>query len=245
MSRIKLRLPVKIREYLVQSVLLAFSVLLALVLNEWRQTIKTNNVVDRVKASLLNEVKSNKTNVESALEYHKELIKNLVENSHLVTSFPKDRISVDWSKPEKTIKEELYQTILLMNQEIPSGYELMKIEEDHFKVKMNGLTITLKIENDSIKFYGRSGIQLKQADIVNTTWQTAQATNSLVHLEYRVVALFSDIYQSQDRYIRLADKIIEMLYKGDQGIIPALQDLRNTESELLEMYDEMIRLLEL
>lgn len=239
----KIKLSVRIKDYLIQSLLLAFSVLLALVLNEWRQSIKTNDVVDRVKASIVSEVLHNQETIKEALDYHKVLINDLLQNNHLIDSIPVAELNVDFNATEDVISTQMYNTFIQLGG-VPDKYHFTKVSTDKFIVQLDNSTVTLKIDNDMVKFYGLSNIQLKPADIYNTTWQTAQATNALVLLDYKTVDLFADIYRKQEQYSRLVEKILDMLYTGNEGVIPAMQDLRNKEIYLLKKYDALLDVLE-
>lgn len=239
----KIKLSVRIKDYLIQSLLLAFSVLLALVLNEWRQSIKTNDVVDRVKASIVSEVLHNQETIKEALDYHKALIDDLLQNNHLIDSIPVAELNVDFNASEDVISTQMYNTFIQLGG-VPDKYHFTKVSTDKFIVQLDNSTVTLKIDNDVVKFYGLSNIQLKPADIYNTTWQTAQATNALVLLDYKTVDLFADIYRKQEQYSRLVEKILDMLYTGNEGVIPAMQDLRNKEIYLLKKYDALLDVLE-
>ncbi len=238
----KIKLSVRIKDYLIQSVLLAFSVLLALVLNEWRQNIKTNDVINRVKTSIKNEIEHNQAQVAAAYDYHQVLISDLLKDSHVIDSIPVHDLGVNFEASEKIVQAELYAAMVKMG-DIPDDFELVKIDDKHIKVKLNGLNLTIRIVNDYAVFYGISNIQLRPADIFNTSWQTAQATNSLVLLDYKVVDVFADIYRKQEQYTRLSEKIVDMLYAGHEGLIPALQDLRNKEKYLIAKYEELQELL--
>ncbi|MTI19491.1 hypothetical protein E1176_00505, partial [Fulvivirga sp. RKSG066] len=235
----KIKLSARIKDYLIQSILLAFSVLLALVLNEWRQSIKTDDVIDRVKSSIISEVQHNQKTIEEALKYHDMLIKNLLENNHLIDSIPVSELGVDFTASEKVLKDQMYNTLIQMNG-FPDKYNFSQVGENHFIVQLDNFNVTIKVEDEIAKFYGVGNIQLKPADVFNTTWQTAQATNALVLLDYQTVDLFADVYRKQEQYAKLTEKILDMLYTGNQGIIPALQDLRNKEKYLSEKYVELL-----
>ncbi|MEP2772009.1 MAG: hypothetical protein ABJH05_07655 [Fulvivirga sp.] len=235
----KIKLSVRIKDYLIQSILLAFSVLLALVLNEWRQSIKTNDVVDRVKASIVSEVLHNQETIKEALDYHKVLIDDLLRNNHLIDSIAVAELNVDFNAKEDVISSQMYNTLIQMAG-VPDKYNFTKVATNQYLVQLDNYTMTMRVENDVAKFYGLGNIQLKPADIYNTTWQTAQATNALVLLDYKTVDLFADIYRKQEQYSKLVEKILDMLYTGNEGVIPAMQDLRNKEIYLLKKYEDLL-----
>lgn len=58
----------------VESVLIVFTVLLALAVNEWREGRRQAQVVDRAIENVRNEIEHNKAEVEQTLPYHNELI---------------------------------------------------------------------------------------------------------------------------------------------------------------------------
>jgi hypothetical protein len=65
------------RHLLIESILIVFTVLLALALSEWRAGIKENKTRASVLNNIILEVKKNKNDLESKMDYHLEMSKKL------------------------------------------------------------------------------------------------------------------------------------------------------------------------
>jgi len=61
---------IDIRHLIIEAILIVFTVSLALALNEWRANIKEKNTIDKVIKNIVNEVQSNKEDLEGKLDYH-------------------------------------------------------------------------------------------------------------------------------------------------------------------------------
>ncbi len=65
------------RSILIEAVLIVFTVLLALALSEWRNSIKENRTKQAVLNNIVQEIESNKLELEEKLGYHSEIAKKL------------------------------------------------------------------------------------------------------------------------------------------------------------------------
>lgn len=63
---------IDIRSLIIETILIVFAVSLALALNEWRSNAKEKDTIDKVLGNIVNEIRSNKEDLERKLEYHKE-----------------------------------------------------------------------------------------------------------------------------------------------------------------------------
>lgn len=67
------------RHITIEALLIVFTVLLALTLSEWRSSVKEERTREAVLNNIVNELKSNKADLESKLEYHKAMSQKLGE----------------------------------------------------------------------------------------------------------------------------------------------------------------------
>ena len=65
------------RHLLIEALLIVFTVLLALALSEWRSSIKAEDTKQAVLNNIIREIKSNKEDLESKMEYHQEMSKKI------------------------------------------------------------------------------------------------------------------------------------------------------------------------
>ena len=74
---------------MVEAILIVFTVLLALTLNEWRTNVKERKIKDKALKNIISEIRSNKEDIESKLDYHlqtSEKIRLYMSNDSLWTS---------------------------------------------------------------------------------------------------------------------------------------------------------------
>lgn len=64
---------IDLRHIVIEAVLIVFTVLLALALSEWRSSIKEADTRDKVLNNIINEIRANKKDLESKMDYHKEV----------------------------------------------------------------------------------------------------------------------------------------------------------------------------
>ncbi len=67
------------KHLLVEAILIVFTVLLALALSEWRNSIKEDNTKAAVLANIIREIEANKEDLESKMSYHLEMSTKLGE----------------------------------------------------------------------------------------------------------------------------------------------------------------------
>ncbi|MEP1095283.1 MAG: hypothetical protein ABJG78_09245 [Cyclobacteriaceae bacterium] len=71
------RSKIDLRSLIIEALLIVFTVLLALTLSEWRSSIKQEDTKKAVLNNIIREIKSNKEDLESKMEYHLEMSKKL------------------------------------------------------------------------------------------------------------------------------------------------------------------------
>lgn len=68
---------IKIQEYLIQALLIVFSVILALFLNEYRNNLKAKNELDKTLANLQTEIENNRKILQDLIPYHQSVYNRL------------------------------------------------------------------------------------------------------------------------------------------------------------------------
>ena len=95
-------------------------------------------------------------------------------------------------------------------------------------------------------------VNLRPAFVRNSSWETAQSTGAATEMDYGVVAVVSDIAESQRQYQELVRTAIELLYLGNvqrpdasrrSGYAPLVEDLHAWEQSLLRKYERALQLL--
>lgn len=68
---------IQFRHLFIEALMIVFTVLLALALSEWRSSIKQEDIKKTVLNNIVKEIKSNKEDLESKMEYHLEMSKKI------------------------------------------------------------------------------------------------------------------------------------------------------------------------
>lgn len=93
------------------------------------------------------------------------------------------------------------------------------------------------------------GIPLKPALIEDNAWETAQATQAIIHLDFNIASKVSEIHELQSLYKQIVQGVIQVLYMGpnpgmDRSRLLMLFDLQGVEQLLLQSYKDFLALVE-
>lgn len=131
------------------------------------------------------------------------------------------------------------QALRSINNEIRANK--IEVEETLSHHKM--LIDTLQGDNPA------RGIALKLALIEDNAWETAQATQAVIYLDYDIVQQVSKIHELQEMYQRITNSVAESLYMNSntdrkQARLLILYDLQALEQLILQAYDNFLAMLE-
>ena len=180
-------------ELLFQSVLIVFSVLLALFLNEVRQYQKQQTRRTQILTNLQQEIKNNSQRIEQVVNYHKEasvLLMNYVQSDSLQKIYQ--------GQPPLAIFGQVLQGKQGLN---PALLHRTAWELAQYSQEMNDLNYELQYELSSLYRLQASGVE--------STWNSIAAlfTNPLMYDDIRsIVALrtlassINELYQ-QEKYL--------------------------------------------
>lgn len=95
-----------------------------------------------------------------------------------------------------------------------------------------------------------TGVTLNTARLSRSAWESAQAAQVPVHMDYRVTSALSNVYETQEEYNQFVQLAMELIYtanvRGDdffrhpRGFAIHIGTLGRIESELLDAYDEAL-----
>ncbi len=210
-----------------------FAVLLALFLNGWRESMKTDKLVERVKHTIKEEVAHNKDEIEAVIDYHKNLVRELRQNTHLLNKVPIKDFPFDITSDKQF--ENYFRELLLFNS---SSYtKRIEVHSNAEKriIVMDDHIFQTELKEDTLYFYGMGNIQLRTAGISNNAWGIAEATNVLVELDLEIVSNLSRLKSFQEDYIETSGRAISMIYKGETGITSIIEDMVFYETRMLEI----------
>lgn len=226
----------------VEAIAIVFSVLLALGVNEWRQSMNDRALVKRVLSSLRTETIENKKQIQAALAHHEALIKDIRETKHT-----KYLLSIDLQKFSVNPKHFNDLRALIRNNlenfGLPLAQQLTMVKETDNRYLLifadTDLVGTIEVSNQKVDIYAPKGIPLKSAFIRNNAWEVAIATQATIHLDYAIVAQMSELHNRHQRYEETVSTILNMLYNQKFKLSP-LEDLLNAEKQLLKKYDTLL-----
>lgn len=223
----------------IEATAIVLSVLLALAVNQWWQARSDRALVERVLDTIASEIAENRPRVSRALAYHDSLIAEIRERRFTghVLSLPYPGASADghnFEAMDRLVREALSGLGAPPWLEVavaggPDGRPLLSFRE-------SDLSGRIEIIEDSLRVHLPRGIELRAAFLRNSAWTVALATRATVHMPFDVVAAVSDLHELQRSYAERKGTVLDMLYAGSFRM-PALEDLRNLERDLLERYD--------
>lgn len=240
--RLRERLP----DLAFEVVVIVISVLVALGLNSWRETRAMDRLVDRVEGTIRDEVVQNSEAVRQALEYHEPLLAELRAGRRgeraLLVDLAERGIDLEgMANPTALFRR------LLEEAGFPPLANLMAIPDGSdgrsYRLVSDVGQMFADVRGDTLEVFVEKPLQLRSAFIRNSAWETAQATETPVHLDYELVTVMSEVFQQQSRYRELSADILERLYDGTTSI-PAIEDLTNLERSLIESYDAVLEILD-
>lgn len=210
-----------------------FAVILALVLNGWRESSALNANLEKVKESILREIKSNDVLLQESLDYRKELLQRLYSNQNLLLAVSSSDLNFDVN--DNTKLAAFFKSSLIFGQK-EFREKVMVLQEGNSRVLILGESVfDLKLEEDTLKLMGIGNIQLKLPNLSNRSWDLAQATGTIVRMDISFVEKLSIVNSLIDTYLKTSESAVDMVYDGKQkGLISVLEDLNSLEAKIIE-----------
>lgn len=172
----------KISEYLIQAVLILFSVVLALILNEYINNLKTKKELNLILQNIEEEISANKDIVEELIPYHEDVI--------------------------KTIESALSDSIIMHGLKTPQGLNVVKIApKGIYKVLPNHTAWETAKMRDII-----SGIENETLQLLAKTYQQQESafTPSQKIIEVISGREFLDTSKSKENLILIYQQFKEL-----------------------------------
>ncbi len=221
------------QQLVIEFISVVFAVILALVLNNWRESSALNANLNKVKESITQETIRNDSLLQNSRTYRASLLQNLYSNQNLLLAAPIQDFSVDLN--DNKALAQFFKSSILFGQK--NYYEnVLVVQEGEARVLVLGNNVfDLVIESDSLKLYGVGNIQLKIPDVSNRSWQLAQATNTIVLMDVEFVEQLSLVNTLIESYIKASDNALQMIYSNNQnGLIAVIEDLYTLESQIIQ-----------
>ena len=229
------------QQLLLEFVSIVFAVLLALLLNAWRESVTTERTLNKVKQSIISEIRKNDSSVRQAMEYRRALVDELTEGRHVVAAFAISDYPVN-ARNDRALEKYMRQTQPFHEFYTTRNIEVKRLGAQRVLI-MDDLTMKLVERNDSLILYGATNLQLRSADVSNRFWEISQATGMLVQMELELVDALNKAYNLNSQYLTTSDKAIDMIYQAKPGIISVMQDMYYFESQILKADSVILSLL--
>ncbi len=233
---------INLKHILIEAILIVFTVSLALALSEWRLQIKTENMVDRVLVTLEDEMRKNVESLETAIKYHKKLVDELRAGRHEMVGLALESLPFD-PRNDHELLSFIKQSIVASASSYIEPIEIVYSQEQRF-LRLDQSVGEIVMTSDSIFVYGNGNIILKSADVSINSWQIAQATNSLIEMDYEMIKMLGETTSSVEVYQKTSEKALELLYQNGSGIKSALEDMFWMEKDLLMKCEEILNYLQ-
>lgn len=220
-----------------------FAVILALILNSWRESSALADNVEKVKEAIKKEAIRNDTLIQKSHKYRKELLNKFYSNKNLLTAIPVADFPLDVNDNDALTK--LFKSSLIFGQKKFYERVLVMQDEDNRVLILDNNVFDLRVENDTLKLLGVGNIQLKTPDLSYRSWQLAQATNTIVEMDIELVENLSVLNALIDSYLSTSDKALQMIYSENQkGLLSVIEDMYSQETKILKANNSLLLLLQ-
>jgi hypothetical protein len=217
-----------------------FAVILALVLNGWRESSALNANLEKVKESIRQEVENNDALLRDSYDYRKELLQSVYSNQNLLLAVSSSDLNFNVNDNRKL--SNFFKRSLIFGQK-EYHENVMVMQEGNFRVLILGERVfDLKLEEDTLKLFGIGNIQLKLPDLNNRSWDLAQATGTVVRMNITLVEKLGIVNSLIDTYLKTSESAVEMVYDGKQkGLTSVLEDLNSLEAKIIKANSSLLK----
>jgi hypothetical protein len=227
------------QQLVLEFVSVVFAVILALVLNGWRESSALNANLEKVKESIRKEVKSNDALLRESFSYRKDLLKRLYSNENLLLEISTSELDFDVNDNSRL--STFFRNALIFGQK--EYYEKINVlQEGNYRALILGERVfDLKLEQDTLKLIGIGNIELKLPDLNNRSWDLAQATGTVVRMDISLVEKLGVVNSLIETYLKTSQSAVEMVYNGKQkGLISVLEDLNSIEAKIIKANSSLL-----
>lgn len=236
------------RRLLVEMVAIVVAVLLALFLNEWRQSVGRAETVAAVLETVRRETETNRAQVRRAAEHHRDLLAQLRSGGVVLARFELDRVRLDTTSEARfalTATDLLRARAREVGRPITAPFRAQRLNDGRWRLTSSETTLLVTIRGDTVVVQGEGEIELRRVFLLDSAWETAQATGAAAHMEPQVLAAMAVARQFQRYTEQTAARILRLLDAGAHGTDAAsgLGDLVGLETALLGAYDRLLAVL--
>lgn len=228
---------------IIEFISIVFAVLLALVLNQWRENEATKKKVARVKENLRQEILLNDSLARKSMDYRLRLLKEMEAGEHLIFSKSISDLSFDVEN-DRALAKEIETSLLFHNHTYYDRVEVRRAEDKRILL-MGESVFDIESRDDTLFVSGVGGIQLRSADLSLNSFQIAQVTGVLVELDLTLVEELSSLNTLIENYQQTTGQAINFIYQGKQSaIVPSMQDMVYFEGQVIAANERILKWLE-
>lgn len=230
------------QQLLFEFISVVFAVLFALLLNNWRENIKSSKAADRVIQSIKEEILKNDELLQASLEYRTTLLEQLYSGTYVTDTLPLGQFPIDASSDLEL--ESFLKKILPFAAD--HTYERIEVRSngDQRILIMNDRIHSLVTKNDTLFVRGVGNIKLKSADITNRSWEIAQLTNAIMEMDLELINKLSELNTLNENYLGTSDLALSMVYRKELGIVAVIEDMQSYEEDIINIHQEILGMLE-
>ena len=222
------------QQLILEFVSVVFAVILALILNGWRESSALNANLERVEKSILMGVERNDLLIRKSHTYRRDLLQKLYSNQNLLLAVSTSELDFDINNNSKLA--DFFKTALIFGQKEYHSVNVMQEGSARVMIIDNNV-FDLTIDADTLKVLGIGNIDLKIPDLNNRAWDLAQATGTIVEMDIALVEKLGTVNALIDTYLKTSESAVQIVYSGEQkGLISVLEDLNGLESKIIESH---------
>lgn len=240
------------KRLLLEMVVIVLSVLLALVVNEWRQGVARSATVASVLNIVRSEIEANQAQLEPALQHHRDLRRQLESGGIVRARIDLTRTRLDTTSAAgfaRTVSAFIREEIAVTDSSAPTNFSAERLPDGRWRIfSPQAGPGWVTIEGDTA-IVRSAGFVLQDPVLLGSAWEAVQATQSAVHIDAAIVAALAQAREFQREAESVAGDIMSMMYSGallqaiEAGNTGAFADLVYYETKLLETYKRLLRLL--
>lgn len=227
------------QQLVLEFVSVVFAVVLALLLNGWRESSALNDSYNKVKASIKKEAIRNDSLIQVSYNYRKQLLQNLYNGENMLLNDPLS--SLGFNVNDNKALENFFRKALIFGDKKYYERVLVLQEEDARVLILDRNVFDIVVKDDRLILYGVGNIKLNVPDLSNRSWDLAQATGTIVKMDIELVEQLSIVNALIETYNNSIDNALQMVYGGDlKGLIAVNEDLFNTENKIIKANQQLL-----
>jgi hypothetical protein len=198
-------------------VLVVIGILIALSINNWNATNKSNHDKEVIISKIKEEIKGNL----------KELVAVIELNKNLIEAY----------KSYSSVYNGKSSEIIISSKEFA---KLQKEFPKFFRVKDS-----VRIDIGSYRYIGETFIELEIPDITSIAWETIRTINIANEFDYECLYQLESLYNLQDRVKGEVDIAVELLQQGEMiNLLKKVGIINQIGVQLKSNYEEVLTIID-